>query len=183
MRHTKACAGLSLIVGAVLLAACGGDSGTTPTVVATPAPPPPPVTTIIAQGAFTGLESRYLAFLPVSVTATGRLEVTVDWTFASNDIDIYVTQGTDPCTVQQFNTGTCPFLAFSESTSAKPERVTIASVAAGPHTLYIANFGSSEEAVSYQILLTTGGTSSARATAAVAHTPTKGSFLRMAPAR
>jgi hypothetical protein len=124
-----------------------------------------------------------LVFLPFSVTATGRLEVLVDWTFATNNVDVFVTQGTDPCTIQQFNTGTCSFLGLSVSAAAKPERVTIPSIGAGPHTLYVGNRGSVDEAVSFQITLTTGGASSAHAPAAAAHTPTEGSFLRMVPAR
>lgn len=59
-----------------------------------------------------------------TTTSTARLEVTVDWTFATNNIDVYVARG-GPCTVDQVNQKTCLFATFSESTSAKPERLTI----------------------------------------------------------
>jgi hypothetical protein len=160
MRQTKAFAGLFMVFLAVLFAACGGDGGTTPTVLATPTPPPPPVTSVIAQGAFAGFAPLTLAFLPFNVSSAGRLDVAVDWTFATNDVDLFVVQGTNPCSPAQFNAGTCPFLAFSMSTTAKPERVTVPSVSAGPYTMYVVNFGTSEEAASYQILLTTNPASS-----------------------
>jgi hypothetical protein len=178
MRHAQSLALCSMIIA---LSACGGGSTDPDPVRTTPSPPPPPpVTTVIAQGAFTGLPPRVAAFLPFTVTAAGSLEVAVDWTFATNDVDVFVVQGTNPCTVAQFNAGTCPFLAFSASATAKPERVTVASVSAGPHTVYVANFGTSEEAVSFQILLTTNPASSSadRGASAMSIEP-KAPLLRM----
>ncbi len=142
----------------MVMQGCGGDSSTTPTPVAVPTPTPAPVSTVVAEGSFSGLGVRVLSSVsPFTTTATGTLAVTVDWTFASNDVDIYLTRGTDPCTVDEFNSGRCEFLAFSESFTAKPEKVSATGATAGPYTLYIGNRGPTEEAVSYQVVLTTGG--------------------------
>jgi len=57
--------------------------------------------------------------------------------------------------------GTCNFLATATSTTTKPEKITVASVAAGDYTLYIANLGPGNEAFSWQVALTTGAVASA----------------------
>jgi len=87
---------------------------------------------------------------------SGNLDLTVEWTFASNDVDIFIVRGTAPCTLATFNNRTCGFIATSESATLKPEKLTINNMAAGAYTLYVANFGSSDESVAWQIVLTTG---------------------------
>lgn len=145
---------------AALLAACGGGGGslaTTPTILPTPAPAP--VSTVISQGSGS-VPSKNVAPVTFSTTATGTLGVTVDWTFPSNDVDIFIVRGTAPCTLTTFNNRTCGFIATSESTTQKPEKLSINNLAAGAYTLYVGNFGSSDESVAWQIVLTTGlGTS------------------------
>jgi len=149
------------------LAACGGNSGpTTPTAVPAVVAPPPPVTTVIAQGTFAGLGtgSGWVS-QPLSTTSAGRLEVTVDWTFARTDLDVYVLRGTSAtCTPAQFNAHQCDFAGFSESTTSKPERVTVANAPAGTYTILVINWGPDQESFSYQAALTTGGTAASAAT-------------------
>jgi len=87
-----------------------------------------------------------------TTTVTGRLDVTADWTFATNNIDVYVTRGT--CTIEQVNQGTCPYAASSESTTAKPEVLTASSLAPGTYTLMVGNRGPTVESASYQVVLT-----------------------------
>ena len=70
----------------------------------------------------------------LTTTATGTIGVTVDWTLSTNNVDIYLTRGTDPCTVDQFNNRQCSLLGFSESTGAKPETLSVPNLAAGPYT-------------------------------------------------
>jgi len=145
---------LSVSVAVILsLPGCGGDGNKTPT--SPPTTLPAPVTTIVAQGGFPGLQPGFLVAITFATTASGRLEVTTDWTFASNNVDIYLVRGTNPCTYGQFNSGTCPFISRSESTTAKPERMTVTSLAADNYTLYIGNRGPTLESYSYQITLTT----------------------------
>lgn len=148
---------------ALLLGGCGGDNvdctrnPVAPGCVQT-SPPPPPVTRLIAERSFSGLGARVLGVVPFSTDATGTIDATVDWTFTTDNVDIYIVRGS--CTVDQFNNRTCPFVAFSESASAKPEKVSAPNQAPGSFTLYIGNRGPAEEAVSYQIFLTTGGSGS-----------------------
>lgn len=164
---------------ALALPGCGGGKGvTTPT--PTPTPPPPPVTTLIGEGSFSGLGARVLASVPFNTSATGTIEATVDWTFATDNVDIYLVRGT--CTVDQFNNLTCPFVAFSESPVAKPERLSASNQAAGSFNLYIGNRGPAEEAVSFQIFLITVGTASAPVTR-FGHDGVREDFIGMAPGR
>ena len=153
----------------MVMPGCGGSSSTTPTSVPAPTPTPAPVSTVVAEGSRGGLGASVLINAPpFTTTATGTLDVTVDWTFASNDVDIYLTQGTVPCTVADFNAGQCSFVVFSESFTAKPERLSAPNASAGPYTLYIGNRGPTEESVSYQVVLTTGGGASSVSSANVA---------------
>lgn len=146
---------LALVVATVLgLANCGGGSST-PTAPPTPAPTPAPVKDLLAQGSSPGIEAGFLyVFPPFTTSVSGTVEVVVDWTFATDNVDIYLVQGNNPCTVAQFNNRTCTFLAFSESTTAKPEKISAAGVPAGTLTLYIGNRGPAQEAVSFQVFLT-----------------------------
>jgi hypothetical protein len=130
------------------------------------ATPPPPVTTVVAQGSFAGLSagSGWVSEA-LATTSAGRLEVTVDWTFARTDLDVYILRGTSAtCTPAQFNARQCDFAAFSESTTAKPEKVTVANAPAGTYTILVINWGPDQESFSYQAALTTGGTAASAAT-------------------
>jgi hypothetical protein len=80
------------------LAACGGNTptGVTPTPTPPPTPPPPAV---VAQGNGYRLPVLNLGDIAFSTTSTGTVEAVVDWTFASNDVDVYITRS---CTFEQF---------------------------------------------------------------------------------
>jgi len=134
----------------VVLGGCGGSNNpTAPPVTTAPAP----VSTVLAEGSLSELDVNVLArFAPFTTTAAGVLDVTVDWTLAQDNVEIYLAQG--ECTIDQVNQRTCPFAGFSESATAKPERIHIPSLAAGTYSLMIGNRGPSIESVSYQIVLT-----------------------------
>lgn len=150
---------LTALTLAALLGACGSGSSSGPTGPILPTPSPAPVSTVISQGSGS-VPSKNVGPVTFTTTATGTLGVTVDWTFASNDVDIFIVRGTAPCTLTSFNNRTCGFIATSESTTQKPEKLSINNLAAGAYTLYVGNFGSSDESVAWQIVLTTGaGTS------------------------
>ena len=140
-----------VVVILVGLAGCGGSGPFTPP---PPTPTPPPVTRVIEQDTF-ALGSRTLVPNTFTTTSTGTVEVTVDWTLASSDIEIFLARGTEPCTLATFNNRTCGFIATAENPAQKPERLSVPNLAAGPYTLYIANFGASAESVACQIALTT----------------------------
>ena len=152
-----------IAAAAAALPGCG--SSTTPTPTATPVPTPPPIVeTIVASGSGT-IPNRILAFIPFTTSAAGRINVTVDWTFATNDVDVYLVRGA--CTFEQFVANQCTLVTFSESTTAKPERLTASGAAAGNYLLLIGNAGPADESVAFQVVLTTGGATSAGSASAV----------------
>ena len=152
---------LCVVGGAsLLLAGCGGsDSSTGPSTVTSA-----PVTNVILSGNGETLQPKFLVYYPFTTAAAGTIGATVDWTLPSSDVDVFLVRGTNPCTVEQFNSRQCPFLGSSESKTAKPERLSVPDLAAGPYTFYIGNYGDNLESVSLQITLTTtAGTRAASA--------------------
>lgn len=145
------------------LAACGGDSNPAgPGAAPRPTPAPTPVTTTVRQGSFTGLLPNFLLPVVFSLSVGADLEAITDWTFATNDVDLILTRGNNPCDNgnNQVDFALCTVIASETSASAKPERLRLAGASAGTYTLYIGNVGPTTESLSYQILET--------------HTPTAG---------
>lgn len=147
-------ASLALFLLAAGLPGCGSDSS--PTAAPTPVPTPVPrVQTVVASGSGS-VPARVLVLVPFTTAASGTIDVAVDWTFATNDIHVYLISG--PCeSVDQFNARQCTVSAFSESTLLKPERIALAGAMAGTYTLGIGNVGPGDESASFQAVLTTGG--------------------------
>ena len=178
---------LAVVAAAVVLPSCGGgDDG--PNCTSNPAgpgcPPPPTtlpatVTRIVSQGN-DSLESKTLGFVVFNTTTTGTLGVEVNWTFATNDIDIALVRGNDPCDEEALINGTCNFIATEESPTMKPERLTVPNLPAGTYTLYIVNFGDTDESVAWQVTLTSTSASSASSatTANVRRGAAKGTLHR-----
>jgi len=142
---------------ALSLAACGGGGPTTPTTVPTPVPTPPPPE-VAVQGNIS-LDPLVLYLRPFSISRAGSLDVTVDWTYAHDDVDVYIAQG--DCSFDQFIVMQCNIVGFSESFTAKPEKATVATAAAGTYTLLVGNIGPDLESISYQVVLTPSAAASA----------------------
>lgn len=133
------------------LAGCGGSSGPTP-VTTTTTTLPPCTQSVVLQRSVTGLGSFFVVRLPFTTTTTGRLDVTVDWTFASSRVAVYVVRGS--CSIDQLNARTCDFVLRSEaSTTPKPQRLSASNVAAGSYDLFVGNAGTQDEAVSAQVVV------------------------------
>lgn len=138
------------LVGGLVLAVCvagcgdsptspgGGLQGSVPQTLLKGGLPSMEVLTLFAAGTFT-------------TPASGRVEVTVDWTSPTNNIDVYVTKGT--CTVDQVNDRTCNFAILSESTTARPEKLS-ATLDAATYSLMIGNRGPTTETASYEVTFT-----------------------------
>ncbi len=140
-----------LAAGLLLFPGCGGSSSPTAPPATTLAPAP--VTTVLDQGSQSDVGVNILyTFAPFTTTATGTLDVTVDWTFAQNNIQVYLAQG--QCTLDQVNQKTCVFAGFSESATAKPEKLHLTNLAAGTYSLMVGNRGPSVESFSFQIVFT-----------------------------
>jgi hypothetical protein len=138
------------------------------------------VTRVVSQGSGS-LGADTVAPVVFTTTAAGTVGIEVDWTFATNDVDLFLTRGAEPCTLETFNNRTCGFITTAESTSTKPERLTAPGLAAGTYTLYVANFGDTDESVAYQVTLTSTSASSASsaATATVRRSAAKGTLNRI----
>lgn len=144
---------------------CGGFSAGGDAVSATcPTPTPPPLPTpkppvIVSQGNDSLGKDVLGQVRPFATTEAGALDVTVDWTFATNDVDAFLARG--DCSPQQFLVTQCQLLMTAESASAKPEKFTVPSLAAGTYTLLIGNAGPDDESVAWQVVLRPGATGSA----------------------
>jgi hypothetical protein len=79
------------------------------------------------------------------------VDVTVDWTFASSTIGVYLVSA-NSCNIDQFNARACNFLIRSES-GAKPRKVSASNVAVGAYELLIANFSDQDDSGTAQIVL------------------------------
>jgi hypothetical protein len=56
------------------------------------------------------------------------------------------------CSIDQFNAKTCTFLVRSEITT-KPRKLSVPNTAAGNYELLVANFGTQDESISGQVIL------------------------------
>ena len=175
-----------VIAAALVLPSCGSDKPcSNPTAPGcglspTPTPPPATVTRVISSGSGS-IPAHVIAPVVFTTTASGAIGIEVNWTFATNDVDIFLTRGSEPCTLETFNNRTCGFLATEESTSMKPEKLTAPSMAAGSYTLYVVNFGDTDESVAYQVTLTSTSASSVSSatTATVRRSAAKGAVSRI----
>ena len=131
---------LAMMVG---LAACGGSDGggTTPTTT----PPAPTTTTQTLQPlTFTGLTNGEVRSADFTITGTGTMTSNVNWTFSSNDVDIFVTSTACNATnTTNLQTG-CTAIGKTTSVVAKPETLTV-NVSSGGYRIWVANFGPGAE--------------------------------------
>jgi len=126
--------------------ACGSGSGPGPTPVSQP---PAPQRTSLGSGSAPGLgvyPDDYLRVL-ITVAQAGTLELSADWTFASDSVGIFLGQG--DC----LNNLSCPNLGQNIGTS-KPKALTVPNVQPGTYSFLIVNYGPRTESVSYQVFLT-----------------------------
>ena len=138
---------LTVVAVAVLgagLAACGGGT-TTPDTTST-------LTTTLPTQPFSNLRAGEVAFAEVTINGTGVLTGTADWTFASNDIDIYVTAPSCRATDVNELAG-CQALGNTIAVTTKPERLTV-NVTQGNYRVWVANFGPGSESGTLQMTAT-----------------------------
>jgi hypothetical protein len=117
----------------------------------------------VSQLTGVALKAGYFGWSPFTTTEQGTLDATMDWTVATNDLDLYLGQGS--CNGDSFDTAQCPILAFSESSTAKPEEVRLENAAAGAYTVFVGNVGPGDETLSFQVVLTPSATAAASARA------------------
>jgi hypothetical protein len=141
-----------------MLAACGGGSSpSTPTPVATPTPAPPP--RVVQQAVGTIPASTIGLLAPFSIDGPGAVDVTLDWTFARNDMDVALLRG--PCTsIALLEQGNCPLLGLTDNRATKPERLHVGGLSAGSYTILIGNLTTEDESAAIQVVFTPGATAS-----------------------
>ena len=149
------------VTGALLcvLSSCGEDSPRPPVVVVTPVP----VRGVIAQTGFSNFQENDWVSIDVGLSQRGKLDVTVDWTFPSTWMYVYL--GNVKCDYNQLAKGTCPFMISSETQDPKPRKLFTGNLDPGTYYLVLHNeaydwrtgIGShNTESVSLEIGLTVG---------------------------
>jgi hypothetical protein len=109
---------------------------------------------VVSEGSGS-LEVDFIGRVPFTSSLPGRLDATVDWTFATNDVDAYLARGV--CTFDQFFADECDLISLAQSATAKPERLSVASATLGSYTLFVDNLGPGDESLSWQVVLTPSG--------------------------
>lgn len=145
---------------ALLLSGCGGEekrpcaNPADPGCPVSPSPPPTQGTPVVIDAGEGGLPALVALFRTRTTAETGSFEIIVDWTFATNDVDIFLARGN--CEFEQFVANACSIAASATSTSTKPERLTLSNQPAGAYTMIVPNFGPGDESISYQWIFTPG---------------------------
>jgi hypothetical protein len=85
----------------------------------------------------------------------GRIDATIDWTFPTSSIGVYIVRVAAGCNVEEISADTCTFIASSDPPGAKPRKVSV-SAPAGSYQLLVANFSTVDESVTGQVLLSLG---------------------------
>jgi len=129
--------------------ACGGGGGS-PT---TPTPSPSPVERALVDVPSLSLAAGFGVLEPFSADRPGGIAVTVDWTRPENDVDVYLIVGA--CTSEQFLSGQCQVVTYSDSTTAKPEQLAVTRSSPNSYALFVVNNGPGDEQVAYQVVLVT----------------------------
>jgi hypothetical protein len=138
-----------------MLAACGGSSGSP----ATPSTPCVQTTVLQGNGQIPATTADVETF---TTTATGRVDVNLDWTSPATVMGLAVAQ--NPCTFDQLKANTCTVLLNSMS-PPKPLKASIQSVSPGTYVLFVGNTGSVEESITLHVVLSSGPCPAASSTA------------------
>ena len=132
---------IAALCGALALAGCS-DSGN---LLA-----PERLTVFEHEAEFGNLERFRLFATDFTVPAGGTLQITVDWTSASNDIDLVLSNPS--CDATAFSLGVCKVLA-TEQSNTKPSQLTMATTATA-YRLFVVNRGPTPESGTVRVAVT-----------------------------
>ena len=151
--------GAAVVAG---LPACGGSGSVTQTCPAgqtgTPpncTTPPPPCTQTKVYSDIGFVQPKTVQFFDFSVPDSGRLDITLDWTFVTSPIGFYIVPAVSCNTVEEFNARTCTFIVQSEPSATKPKKIS-QNFSAGNYRWLIANYSNDPEAANLLINLSKG---------------------------
>lgn len=142
------------IGGLVASGGCGGGgSSSSPSSV--PTPTPAPATTTLGQGTFRADARTSGAIATITLNQTGVLATTIRWTFASNDVDLFVVSGTTCSThVEGVPTGTgCSILCRDVGTTGTTATCSF-NATTGSALVWVTNYGSTSESGTWVVTLT-----------------------------
>ena len=140
------------IGGLVANGGCGGSSSS-PTPVPTPAPAP--ATTTLGQGTYQGPSGATGAVATITLNQAGVVATTLRWTFASNDVDLFVVSGTTCSThVNGVPTGAgCTILCQDLGTTGTTATCSFNSTP-GTALVWATNYGATSESGTWIVTLT-----------------------------
>lgn len=139
-----------------VLAACGGTG--TPGGPSTPIPTPTPCTQTMVESDNESIAPRNLIYFDFSVPQSGRLDTTLDWTYAATRMGFYLVPANTCTTLQEFNNRTCNFLVRSEPPGVKPRKTSTPNFTAGNYRWIVGNFDDTvAESFSLQIFISSAG--------------------------
>jgi|PlaIllAssembly_1097288.scaffolds.fasta_scaffold273696_2 hypothetical protein len=142
--------GAGLVVSFALAAACGGGSGspTTPVTTTPTTTLPPP--SVVLQDSY-AIQAGWLYWWYFTTSRTGTIDVSIDYTYPTNPIVIWIARGN--CTGEVLVADQCDIAATSFAGS-KPRKVSVTAAAAGNYTLLVGNAGEQDDSISFQVVLT-----------------------------
>ena len=158
MRISRFACHAALVLGVGLLGGCGGND---PDPLPSPSPTPTPciqTTAFTDEGKVPANTAVYVRF---STAATGRLDITMDWTFPAS-VMAYVVVAADGCPFEALQAGTCTFLTQAGGPGSgigpgtKPIKQSTANFAAGNYDLILLNPNSEDESISIQAVVSQG---------------------------
>jgi hypothetical protein len=104
------------------------------------------------------IDPRNLIYYDFSVPQNGRLDTTLDWTYAPTRMGFYLVPANTCTTLQEFNNRTCNFLVRSEPPGVKPRKTSTSNFTAGNYRWIVGNFDDTvAESYSLQIFVSSAG--------------------------
>ena len=129
--------GMAAAVLAAVAAGCGGGVSA-------------PTATEIRETVHLVAPREAVAAAQLSLGERGTIEVSVDWTVAANNIDVYATPGECASTATTLTASSC-VVAETASLAAKPERLSFPGVPGGVYRVFVVNRGSQSDTVTVRV--------------------------------
>lgn len=134
---------------ALVIACGGGDGSPTTPVTTTPTTTLPPPSVVLQDSH--SIEASWLYWWYFTTSRTGTIDATIDYTYVTNQIVVWIAKGS--CPGESLAANQCDIAATSFAGS-KPRKVSVTGAAAGSYTLLIGNAGPQDDSVSFQVVLT-----------------------------